>query len=497
MKKLLEMQDIDKCFPGVHALKRVSLDLNYGEVHALLGENGAGKSTLINVLAGIHKADSGNILIDGKTVQIHNVQDSLKYGISVVHQELVLALNMTVAENIYLNREKKNRLGFISDYAIMQDARELLQRIELNINPGVVTGELNIAQQQLVEIARALSFQSRILVLDEPTAALTSDETDKLFKVIRALRGQGVGIIYISHRMEELFQIADRVTVMRDGQYIATRDMKQTNRNELLNLMVGRKIENFYIHEPCVKEEVLFEAKNFCTHAKLKNVSINVRKSEILGIAGIVGAGRTELVRAIFGIDSISEGELFFEGRPLKIRTVKEAVNAGIALVSENRKEEGLILFQSIEFNATICVLKEFIKGCRVNKNTEKKIVSQYAEKMNLKAASYLQPVLSLSGGNQQKVVLGKWLATKPKMLILDEPTRGIDVGAKAEIYAMLDQLVHEGISVVIVSSDMEEIINLSDRTYVMYDGRIMANLTGDEITQENIMYYATGGVQT
>ncbi len=216
-----------------------------------------------------------------------------------------------------------------------------------------------------------------------------------------------------------------------------------------------------------------------------------------MGIAGIVGAGRTELVRAIFGIDSISEGELFFEGRPLKIRTVKEAVNAGIALVSENRKEEGLILFQSIEFNATICVLKEFIKGCRVNKNTEKKIVSQYAEKMNLKAASYLQPVLSLSGGNQQKVVLGKWLATKPKMLILDEPTRGIDVGAKAEIYAMLDQLVHEGISVVIVSSDMEEIINLSDRTYVMYDGRIMANLTGDEITQENIMYYATGGVQT
>ena len=358
MKKLLEMQDIDKCFPGVHALKRVSLDLNYGEVHALLGENGAGKSTLINVLAGIHKADSGNILIDGKTVQIHNVQDSLKYGISVVHQELVLALNMTVAENIYLNREKKNKLGFISDYAIMQDARELLQRIELNINPGVVTGELNIAQQQLVEIARALSFQSRILVLDEPTAALTSDETDKLFKVIRALRGQGVGIIYISHRMEELFQIADRVTVMRDGQYIATRDMKQTNRNELLNLMVGRKIENFYIHEPCVKAEVLFEAKNFCTHAKLKNVSINVRKSEILGIAGIVGAGRTELVRAIFGIDSISEGELFFEGRPLKIRTVKEAVNAGIALVSENRKEEGLILFQSIEFNATICVLK-------------------------------------------------------------------------------------------------------------------------------------------
>ena len=496
MKKLLEMQDVDKSFPGVHALDHVSFDLNYGEVHALLGENGAGKSTLINILAGIHKADSGKIFIDGEAVEINDVENSLQNGISVVHQELVLALNMTVAQNIYLNREKLTKAGFIRDYDIIQDARELLKRIELDIDPKMITGKLNIAKQQLVEIARALSFQSRILVMDEPTSALTREETEKLFKVIRALRSEGVGIIYISHRMEELFQIADRVTVMRDGKYIATRDIAKTNESELLTLMVGRKIENYYVHEACVKDEILFSAQNVSTASKLKDVSIYVRKNEILGIAGIVGAGRTELARAIFGIDAMTKGEITFDKKPLRIRTAEDAINAGIALVPENRKEEGLILFQNIEFNATICVLKEFIKRCRVDKKKEKSIIDYFMQKMKLKAASYLQRVNSLSGGNQQKVVLGKWLATKPKMLILDEPTRGIDVGAKAEIYEMLDQLVHEGISVVMISSDMEEIINLSDRAYVMYDGRIMANLTGDEITQEKIMYFATGGTQ-
>lgn len=497
MKKLLEMQNIDKSFPGVHALDHVDFDLNYGEVHVLLGENGAGKSTLINILAGIYKADSGEIRLDGENVNINSVADSLGHGISVVHQELVLALNMTVAENIYLNREKHSKLGVIRDFDIIQDARELLRKIELDINPKMITGKLNIAQQQMVEIARALSFKSKILVLDEPTAALTRDETEKLFKVIRTLRSEGVGIIYISHRMEEIFQIANRVTVMRDGKYIATRNIEETNEAELLTLMVGRKIENYYMHTPCFQSEKLFEANNFCTFSKLKDVSMYVRKNEILGIAGIVGAGRTELVRAIFGIDELTNGEMFFDGKPLKIRGVEDAIHAGIALVPENRKEEGLILFQSIGFNATICVLNEFIKKGRTDYKKEKGIVDKYAKKMKLKAASYLQPVLSLSGGNQQKVVLGKWLATKPKMLILDEPTRGIDVGAKAEIYEMLDQLVHEGISVVIVSSDMEEIINLSDRTYVMYDGRIMADLSGDDITQEKIMYYATGGTQS
>lgn len=497
MKKLLEMQNIDKSFPGVHALDHVNFDLNYGEVHVLLGENGAGKSTLINILAGIYKSDSGEIRLDGQNVNINSVADSLEYGISVVHQELVLALNMTVAENIYLNREKHSKLGVIRDFDIVQDARELLRKIELDINPKIITGKLNIAQQQMVEIARALSFKSKILVLDEPTAALTRDETEKLFKVIRTLRSEGVGIIYISHRMEEIFQIANRVTVMRDGKYIATRNIEETNEAELLTLMVGRKIENYYMHTPCFQSEKLFEAKNFCTSSKLKDVSMYVRKNEILGIAGIVGAGRTELVRAIFGIDELTNGEMFFNGKPLKIRGVEDAIHAGIALVPENRKEEGLILFQSIGFNATICVLNDFIKKGRTDYKKEKSIVDKYAKKMKLKAASYLQPVLSLSGGNQQKVVLGKWLATKPQMLILDEPTRGIDVGAKAEIYEMLDQLVHEGISVVIVSSDMEEIINLSDRTYVMYDGRIMADLSGDDITQEKIMYYATGGTQS
>ncbi len=494
MKKLLEMRNMDKSFPGVHALDHVDFDLNSGEVHVLLGENGAGKSTLINILAGIYQADSGEIRIDGEPVEINGVRDSLEHGISVVHQELVLALNMTVAENIYLNREKQTKLGVIRDSEIVQDARELLEKIELDINPKTVTGKLNIAQQQMVEIARALSVWSRILVLDEPTAALTRDETEKLFRVIRTLRDEGVGIIYISHRMEEIFRIANRVTVMRDGKYIATREISQTDDAELLTLMVGRKIENYYTHEKCSEDEIIFEAKDVCTATKLKNVDMYVRKKEILGIAGIVGAGRTELVRAIFGIDPLSKGELFFENKPLRIKSVGDAIDAGIALVPENRKEEGLILFQSIKFNATICVLKEFIKRGRTDDRREKEIVDEYGKKMKLKAASYLQPVVSLSGGNQQKVVLGKWLATKPKMLILDEPTRGIDVGAKAEIYEMLDQLVHEGISVIIVSSDMEEIINLSDRTYVMYDGRIMADLTGDDITQEKIMYYATGG---
>lgn len=494
MSKLLVMDKIDKSFPGVHALKEVNFDLMEGEVHAILGENGAGKSTLMNVLAGVYSADSGEIFIDGEKKEIKDTKTAQEMGISFVHQELLLAPNVTVAGNIYMNREPRTRFGMIDDEKMLEDAKKLFELIDVKIDPSATVEKLSIAAQQIVEIARALSFRTRILILDEPTAPLSSEETGKLFRIIRSLKEQGVGIIYISHRMEEIFSLADRVTVFRDGQYIATHDRKNIEKETLLELMAGRKLNKYYTHEKCSVNEVLFEAVNLYTDEKLRNVNIQVKKNEIVGISGIVGAGRSEFARAVFGIDKLQQGEIYLDGKKLKVRSNRDAIKAGIAMVSENRKLEGLIIDQTMSFNLTICVLKEFIRGLAVNKKKESEIVDTYSQRLNVKASSKKQRAKQLSGGNQQKIVLAKWLATKPRLLILDEPTRGIDVGAKAEIYALLNELVHQGISIIVISSELEEIINLSDRVYVMFEGKVMSCLEGEDINQNKIMYYATGG---
>ncbi|WP_319416632.1 sugar ABC transporter ATP-binding protein [Marispirochaeta aestuarii] len=494
---LLEMNHIRKEFPGVLALKDVSLQLRAGEVHALLGENGAGKSTLIKILGGIYARDAGEIVIDGKVVHIDSVHDAQKYGISVIHQELVLVPHMTVAENIYLGREPLKSGRFVDFKKMHDDAKKLLDSFELDIRPEEEISELTIAQQQMVEIIKALSFNAKILVMDEPTSSLSEKDVDFLFENIRKLKKAQVGIIYISHRMSELKQIADRITVIRDGEYIGTKDTKTTDNDELIAMMVGRQLTNYYTRTFGNPTEKVLEVKNLRDGKLLKDVSFHLFKGEILGFAGLVGAGRSELMKCIFGIDPFQSGEILLNGSPAVIRNPDEAMKKGIALVPESRKLEALFPDQTVKYNITIKALGEFIHGIHVNNAQETKITREYVDKMAIKTPTYQQVVGNLSGGNQQKVVIGRWLATKPKILILDEPTRGVDVGAKAEIYAIMNNLVKEGVAIIMISSELPEVINMSDRVVVMSNGRITACLPREGLTQEKIMHHATQFVTT
>ncbi|ORC30256.1 D-xylose ABC transporter ATP-binding protein [Marispirochaeta aestuarii] len=494
---LLEMNHIRKEFPGVLALKDVSLQLRAGEVHALLGENGAGKSTLIKILGGIYARDAGEIVIDGKVVHIDSVHDAQKYGISVIHQELVLVPHMTVAENIYLGREPLKSGRFVDFKKMHDDAKKLLDSFELDIRPEEEISELTIAQQQMVEIIKALSFNAKILVMDEPTSSLSEKDVDFLFENIRKLKKAQVGIIYISHRMSELKQIADRITVIRDGEYIGTKDTKTTDNDELIAMMVGRQLTNYYTRTFGNPTEKVLEVKNLRDGKLLKDVSFHLFKGEILGFAGLVGAGRSELMKCIFGIDPFQSGEILLNGNPAIIRNPDEAMKKGIALVPESRKLEALFPDQTVKYNITIKALGEFIHGIHVNNAQETKITREYVDKMAIKTPTYQQVVGNLSGGNQQKVVIGRWLATKPKILILDEPTRGVDVGAKAEIYAIMNNLVKEGVAIIMISSELPEVINMSDRVVVMSNGRITACLPREGLTQEKIMHHATQFVTT
>ena len=492
---VLQMEKIDKTFPGVHALDHVDFNLQKGEVHALLGENGAGKSTLIKILAGIIHQDSGKIKIQGKEEDIKTPIDARKAGISVIHQELILSENTSVADNIFMGREFLK--GAVVDRKKTNEAaRRVLDKIGVDLEPMEIVSKISTANQQVVEIAKALSIEASIIVMDEPTSSLTDKEVDMLFKTIDRLKKQEVSVIYISHRMEEIFKIADRVTVLRDGKYIGTKAIGDTNYDDLISMMVGREISNYYVHDKHYKEEIVFEVKNFTTDDKLKGVDIYLKKGEILGMAGLVGAGRTELARAIFGIDKIASGEMFLFGEKIENANAKEAIKKGIALVPESRKEEGLVLVQDVGFNLTICVLEKFIHFIRVKKKKEHAIINDFFGKLSIKAHSSEQIVESLSGGNQQKVVVAKWLTTNPRVLILDEPTRGIDVGAKAEIYNLMNQLTAEGVSIIMISSELPEIIGMCDRAYVMCEGRISGCLSGSEIEQERIMRYATGVVE-
>ncbi|MDR2184383.1 MAG: sugar ABC transporter ATP-binding protein [Treponema sp.] len=488
---LLEMNHVRKEFPGVVALQDVSLQLRAGEVHALLGENGAGKSTLIKVLGGIYSPNGGEIRINGKPVVINSVQDAHDNGISVIHQELVLVPHMTVAENIFLGREPVK--GHTVDFKKMNaDVKEILDSFELEIKPGEKVESLTIAQQQMVEIIKALSFNAKILVMDEPTSSLSEKDVGFLFDTIRKLKGQGVGIIYISHRMSELKQITDRITVIRDGAYIGTRDTAAAANDELIAMMVGRQLTNYYTRDFGTPGEAVLEVKNISDGKRLKDVSFTLRKGEILGFAGLVGAGRSELMKTIFGLWPQAKGDIFVNGRKAAIRNPEEAMALGLVLVPESRKLEAIYPEMSVMFNITLKTIKEFIRGIFVDSEKERTITKEQVDTMAIKTPSYGQIVGNLSGGNQQKVVIGRWLATKPRILIMDEPTKGVDVGAKAEIYAIMNELVKQGVSIIMISSELPEVINMADRVIVMSAGRVTACLPREELSQEQIMKYAT-----
>ncbi|MGJ7034548.1 D-xylose transport system ATP-binding protein [Anoxybacillus eryuanensis] len=498
----LEMINITKEFPGVKALDRVSFKVKKGEIHALCGENGAGKSTLMKVLSGLYPTGTydGEIRIDGKPVSFRNIVDAEQAGIAIIHQELALVKEMTVGENIFLGREPR-KFGVIQWDQLYYEAEKWLKKVGLTISPQTKIHSLGIGQQQLVEIAKALAKQANILILDEPTAALTESEVEILMDILEQLRAQGVACIYISHKMPEVFRLADSITVLRDGKSIATLSRAETNEDEVVALMVGRELTERYPYVKKTPKHVVLEVKNYSVWHKEKpmkvndNIHITVRAGEIVGIAGLMGAGRTELAMSLFGAyEGKAEGQVWLEGKQVHIRSVQDAIRSGIALVTEDRKRLGLILGMDVKTNTTLASLKNISRLQVINQNEELKWSQKYVDELKTKIASLETAVGTLSGGNQQKVVLAKWLMAKPKLLILDEPTRGIDVGAKYEIYHLMNKLAKEGVAIMMISSELPEILGMSDRIYVMREGRIVKQLSHDEATQENIMMAATGG---
>ena len=484
------MKKITKTFPGVKALSDVDLELKEGEVHALLGENGAGKSTLIKVLGGIYHADSGEIEINGKNVKINSVQDAEANGIAIIHQELVLVPYMSVAENIFLGRELGAGIT-VNLKAQEKEAQAVLDRLGMDIDARSLVKDLSIAKQQMVEITKAVATNSRILVMDEPTSSISEKEVDNLFKIMRDLTSHGVGIIYISHKMSELQEICDRVTVMRDGEYVGTKVVKETSRDDLIAMMVGRQLTSYYERDFLEPGEEVLRVENINDNKRVFNVSFNLKKGEIVGFAGLVGAGRSETMQAIFGLTKGSTGDVYINGKKVDIKSPIDAMKNGLVMVPESRKEQGLYLIQDVRYNTTIEILDQFIKNLNVNTKKETEVTQKYIDMMSTKTPSQQQIIGNLSGGNQQKVLIGRWLATDPQILILDEPTRGIDVGAKAEIYAIMNNLLKQGVSIIMISSEMPEIINMSDRVYVMAEGKIAGCIDHEEISQEAIMKLA------
>ena len=496
---VLEMTGVSKSFPGVKALDDVQLRLRPGKVHALMGENGAGKSTLMKCMFGIYKMDQGQILIDGEPVTIHDPMDALKKGIAMVHQELQPIPARTVGENIFLGRyPMKKALGFIPmiDHAKMYaDTAELLKKVRMNFNPKQKVGELSVSQMQSVEIAKAVSANCRVLILDEPTSSLTANEVEALFRIIEDLKAEGVAIVYISHKMDEILRIGDEVTIMRDGKYIGTWDAQELTTERIITLMVGRELTNLYPKRENVPGEVVFEVKDFTSinPRSFRHVSFQLRKGEILGVGGLVGAQRTELMEGLFGIRSHTAGQIFYKGKELKITRPKEAIDQGIAMLTEDRRGSGIMGVLSVADNISIASLNQYLDhGYFINGKKVEKLVQDNVAKMNIKTPSSRTLIKSLSGGNQQKVLVGRWLANNPDVLILDEPTRGIDVGAKYEIYCIIADLAKEGKSIIMISSEMSELIGMSDRIMVMCDGRVTGFVDGKDATQENIMTYAT-----
>jgi ribose transport system ATP-binding protein len=491
---LVSVKNLSKSFPGVKALDKVHFDLRAGEVHALMGENGAGKSTLMKILAGVYRKDSGEILLDGQPVEIESPAHAQSLAIGIVHQELHLMNHLTAAQNIYLGREPRHCGGlFLDEARLNQDTQILFDRLNLALAPTTAIGELTVARQQMVEIAKALSFKSRVLIMDEPTAALNNAEIDELFRIIRQLKSEGVGIVYISHKMDEIQRIADRITVMRDGSTIGTVPVS-TPLQQVIAMMVGRNLEQAEKHIPDTSaNEVLLEVRGLNRGRVIRDVNFSVRRGEILGFAGLMGAGRTEVARAVFGADPIDSGEVRVRGELIRLTSPQDAVQAGVGYLSEDRKHFGLATGMDVESNITLPSLKRWLNwGFFLNRSAIHQISQQMVEKLRIKTPSLTQTARLLSGGNQQKVVIAKWLVQDCDVLIFDEPTRGIDVGAKSEIYKLLNELATQGKAIIVISSELPEVLLLSHRVLVMCEGRITGEVPGDVATQETLMALAT-----
>ncbi len=496
-KYLLEMDDIVKTFPGVKALRGVSLKVKLGEIHALMGENGAGKSTLMKCLAGIHPPTSGTITFEGEKLGTYNTAQALKMGISMIHQELSPVLHRSIMENIWLGREPRNKFGLIDHHKMYEDSYTVLKEIDVKEDPKTHMVELTVAKMQMIEIAKAISYDSKLIIMDEPTSALTDKEIQQLFGIMRRLKGQGKSIIYISHKLDEIYEVTDRITVYRDGEYIGAEDTKDLPIDKMINMMVGRDVDDLFPKVICPIGDVKLEVKNLSHKKYFKDVSFTVRKGEILGIAGLVGAGRTEVIETIFGIKQKLSGSIKIDGEEVDIKTPKDAISRHLAILTEDRRMSGIFPMLSVRLNMAIANLPKFINGFGLLKKRElQRVCNEYERKIQIKTPSLMQKIENLSGGNQQKVLVARWLMTNPEILFLDEPTRGIDVGTKSEIHRLITSLAGEGKSIVMVSSELPEVMGMSDRIMVMHDGHVTAIVENSkELTQEELMRYATGRI--
>ncbi|WP_413496717.1 sugar ABC transporter ATP-binding protein [Carnobacterium maltaromaticum] len=488
------MKNIYKAFGTNAVLEGVNFDTHGGEIHALMGENGAGKSTMMNILTGMHKKDQGTILINGKEHSYTNPKEAEEHGVSFIHQEMNTWPQMTVLENLFIGKEMKNKIGFIRSKEMKTLALKTFKELGITMDLDADVQTLSVGQQQMIEIAKALMTDCQVLIMDEPTAALTDREIRMLFKIIQHLKTKEVAIIYISHRMEEIFEISDRITVMRDGMTVDTTLTKETNVDDVVRKMVGREISDYYPKKNAEIGETVFEVKNLSGTSGFENISFSVKSGEIVGFSGLMGAGRTEIMRGIFGIDPISQGEIILEGKKVQLKNPSTSIKAGVGFLTENRKEEGLVLDFSIKNNISLPSIDEFRVRGLIDTKTEDEFVQLLMKRLTVKAQNEDISAGSLSGGNQQKVVLAKWIGIGPKVLILDEPTRGVDVGAKREIYQLMNELAERGVAIVMVSSDLPEVLGVSDRILVVHEGKIAGELNRTEATQEKIMNLATGG---
>jgi ribose transport system ATP-binding protein len=492
---VVAMSDIRKSFPGVQALKGVTFGLHKGEIHGLVGENGAGKSTLVKILTGVLSSDSGSISLYGNRVAIESPRQAQQLGISIIHQELSVLPNLTVGQNIYLGREPRKFLPFWIDWkTLYRMAQEQLQRLNVPISSRTPVAELSVAQRQMVEVARALSLAAGVIVMDEPTSALTEREIESLFSLMRSLKQQGISIIFISHKLEEIVQIADRITVLRDGSLVGSAPVGDLTPNQIVTMMVGRELGEMYPKQEVVRQEVVLSARNLRRGKDLRGVSFELHSGEILGLAGLVGSGRTYVARAIFGADPLEGGEFQLDGRPVRIRSPQEAISLGIGFLPEDRKVQGVLLGLSVSSNIAITRLQNVSRWGVIVFRRLKELALEFVQKLSIRTPGISQLVRNLSGGNQQKVVLAKWLALRPRVLILDEPTRGIDVGAKAEIHTLMNQLAKDGVGILMISSDLPEVLGVSDRILVMHEGTIAGEFSRREASPDKIMLCATGG---
>lgn len=497
MGAYLQLVEISKHFAGVQALDAVSVEIERGEIHVIIGENGAGKSTLMKIVAGLYQQDSGKIILDGEEVHFDRPLDAIAHGVSMIHQELMPIPYLTVAEDIYLGREPLTKAGLLDKKEIIRKAQELLEMIGIDIDPRTEMRKLSTAQTQLIEIAKAVSFESKILIMDEPTSALSDKEIEQLYKLIFKLKAQGVAIVFISHKLDEIFHVADRVTVMRDGHFIATKPVDELTPDSLIAMMIGRELTNIYDKVKVQIGEPILEVHHLTKKGVFEDISFTLHKNEILGVSGLMGAGRTEMVSAIFGLDPADSGEIWIHGKKVEIKSPSDGQKNGLALIPESRHDLGLNLKDSTGFNISLCSLNELKNGMVLSRKKEVERVNSSIKELNVKVPSHKTPVSSLSGGNQQKVVVAKWLMTQPDILIMDEPTRGIDVGAKTEIYKIISNLAQQGKSVIMVSSELPEIVGMSDRVLVLCEGKLTGILQGEQINQQVIMRYATNEQKT